>query len=74
MADLKKCDRCGKEIENDKGSWIQYRYHCKNLISVYIIPKEGKRIYQEFDLCPNCATSFMSWLLDIAKKEAAKKK
>lgn len=80
MANLKKCDRCGKIFRGNEGGSIshEYEYAYANKIRRFFNfflkePKyETESVDAEYDICRECGESFIDWFM-AGKKDGDKK-
>lgn len=75
MADVKKCDRCGKLFEPyniDDGCKVPSRYTNILLKNISLV-KGAYKEFGEYDLCKECNDSLLKWL-NLAKDKTENKK
>lgn len=58
MATKKVCDRCGKEIDVLKQTWLRLRPYKYNLL----VDADYTPYYHDYDLCYDCAMKLQKFL------------
>ena len=78
---IKKCDRCGQEIDESLKYFKLSHFHSvkyeevddynvvgfiANALQKALYADSSEEIYRNYDLCPECAESFERWLSNEA--------